>query len=291
MGPRNPPGGDRRERVRARSPGSPGAVTFFFSPSDPGGLIRRAGKASATWNPTSRDRKPIVSAVPAERANHPKSRVRHVHNTDPGKPEPPAIHIPNPTTPIRPQTAPPCAAAIKIPPHEWCIPACPAFIIDTARAFYGTSLLAAAKRIDSEIYDPGPWYGGGGDLRRFHAWREKRGGSGPDQACWLHGRQLPAGLPPPRIIPDGGASETGLEEGGATAGQGAGGEETRQTNRRRKRTGTEERGSARAASSREAGRRTAPFSGYPVKISAKKYTIEPRPSPNDSRRGKKMWNR
>lgn len=49
------------------------------------------------------------------------------------------------------------------------------------------------------------WGGGGENLRRFHAWRAVRGGTGqPDRAASLvgctEGRQLLAGLPPPRII-------------------------------------------------------------------------------------------
>lgn len=51
------------------------------------------------------------------------------------------------------------------------------------------------------------WGGGGENLRRFHAWRAVRGGTGqPDRAASLagctEGRQLLAGLPPPRIIRD-----------------------------------------------------------------------------------------
>lgn len=49
------------------------------------------------------------------------------------------------------------------------------------------------------------WGGGGENLRRFHAWRAVRGGTGqPDRAASLagctEGRQLLAGLLPPRII-------------------------------------------------------------------------------------------
>lgn len=45
------------------------------------------------------------------------------------------------------------------------------------------------------------------NLRRFHAWRSVERASfvsrlARRQACCSHGRQLPVGLPPPRIISD-----------------------------------------------------------------------------------------
>ncbi|KYQ60169.1 hypothetical protein ALC60_00575, partial [Trachymyrmex zeteki] len=60
------------------------------------------------------------------------------------------------------------------------------------------------------------WGDGGENLRRFHAWRAVRGGTGqPDWAASLasctEGRQLPAGLPPPRIIRDKREREKGAE--------------------------------------------------------------------------------
>lgn len=60
------------------------------------------------------------------------------------------------------------------------------------------------------------WGGGGENLRRFHAWRAVRGGTGqPDRAASLagctEGRQLLAGLPPPRIIRHEREEERGAE--------------------------------------------------------------------------------
>lgn len=46
-----------------------------------------------------------------------------------------------------------------------------------------------------------------GDSTHGESW------NGADRACWLHGRQLPAGLPPPRIIPDVGATEMDIAIG------------------------------------------------------------------------------
>lgn len=69
---------------------------------------------------------------------------------------------------------------------------------------------------DEEEEEERRWRGGGENLRRFHAWRAVRGGTGqPDRAASLagctEGRQLPAGLPPPRIIRH--ESETESERG------------------------------------------------------------------------------
>lgn len=51
-----------------------------------------------------------------------------------------------------------------------------------------------------------------GDSTHGESW------NGADRACWLHGRQLPAGLPPPRIIPDVGATEMDIAIGGKREG-------------------------------------------------------------------------
>ena len=81
-------------------------------------------------------RRPVTgnrSCRPHWPANHPKSRVRHVCNADPGKPEPPAA----PTTPACPALH--VRAVIKIPRKR--IPACPRSL-STRRTFYGTSTVA-----------------------------------------------------------------------------------------------------------------------------------------------------